>query len=159
MDPVDKLIATRKAVGASVDEFARLVGFSGPNAADNFRQLERGKRPLVGPLIPLLDALEPGLDIGTLRTAVLQTVPAYVELTPLKDGVDFEGVMRTRYPRFVAVFTGLLPDALVARLANSGYASVPTPGDTELGDMVAIPLDPFDGDLVPYLAEAAKLKF
>jgi hypothetical protein len=159
IDPVDKLIAIRKATGASVEQFAHLVGFAGPNAADNYRQLERGKRPLAGPLLPLLECMEPGVDIDTLRAAVAHQLPAFVDMAPLGEEVDFEGVLHTRYPRFIGAFTGLMPDALRARVESAAYASVPAPADTELGQMVAIPLDPYIGDLTPLLREAARLKF
>ena len=114
---------------------------------------------MTGPLIPLLDFLEPGLEIETLRSVALRQVPVFVELSALGAEVDFEGVMHTRYPRFIGAFTGLMPDALRARVESAGYASIPAPTDTELGVMVAIPLDPFIGDWTPLLLQAARLKF
>ena len=86
--------------------------YDGSNAADNYRQLKRGKKPLVGPLIPLFDNIAAGLDIETLESAILRQIPDFIELSPLESCVEFEGVLHTRYSRFNAVFRCLRPEAL-----------------------------------------------
>jgi hypothetical protein len=159
MDPVDQLRATRKAIDASVTDFAALVGLTGDSAARSIRAIEAGTKPLVGPMIPLLRLLEPGLDIGTLSSAELLQVPEFVALASLAPDVDYEGVMHTRYPRFLGVYSGLLPDGLRERLENSGMSSVATPEGMELGRLVGIAMDPFEGDLVPLLQRAAEMRF
>ena len=37
--------------------------------------------------------------------------------------------------------------------------TLPVLGDTELGRMIAIPLDVYTGDLMPLMCEAARLRF
>ena len=58
----DLLARVRRARGLSCEQMADLVGLQGANGADAVRQMERGARPVSGPLRVLLGLLERGAD-------------------------------------------------------------------------------------------------
>jgi transcriptional regulator with XRE-family HTH domain len=163
MLPEDKLRATRLAIGASYRDMADLVGLAGANANDRLIEMEEGKRPVSGPMERALDYISQGVDLdgGDLGNAIMaRYLPDFVELT-LPAGQagddDFEALLHTRYPRFFAVFTELLPAPMRERLANEDLEQLEMPESTGLGKMVAIPLDRHHGSLKPLMAIAAKL--
>ena len=159
MDPSEKLTAVRKAIGASVRQMADLVGLSGPNANDRILEMEAGSRPVSGPIERVLDYIAQSADIGTsdLGNLILaRQLPDFVELRSMGESEPHPvGVMHTKSPRFIAVFSEALPAPMRDRLADSGLESVP--GVPGLGDLVAIPVDRYPGSVKVLLERAAKL--
>jgi hypothetical protein len=58
----DLLERVRRARRLSCSQMAELIGLQGANGADAVRQMERGARPIAGPLRVLLGLLERGAD-------------------------------------------------------------------------------------------------
>lgn len=46
----DEFKAARHALGMSVADLADWLGFEGPNARDQIRQMEKGAKPISGPI-------------------------------------------------------------------------------------------------------------
>jgi DNA-binding transcriptional regulator YiaG len=42
--------AARHAMGMSISDLADWLGYEGPNAADSIRQMEKGAKPISGPV-------------------------------------------------------------------------------------------------------------
>jgi hypothetical protein len=163
MTPEAKLKAIRHATGASVETFAGLLGFVSANAADNYRQLERGLRPISGTVQEMMKSLALGVCIETLESRLMALAPDYVRMSPLVDSADstkgaWSGIMRMRYPRFYAVYTAHLPESMKKEVEDSELPRVDAPADSGLGWLIAISQDPYDGNLVPFLEEAAALE-
>ena len=53
-EAAELLQTVREALGLSVTQMAQALGMQGDAAGDNIRQMERGKRPVSGPLHVLL---------------------------------------------------------------------------------------------------------
>ena len=115
------------------------------------------------PLSPLIRYLVQGIDTGDSDVASIilsRYLPRFVELeNPEGAEGEFEAVMHTRFPRFIVVFSELVPEPLQKRLEASGLASIEAPADTDLGRMVAVPIDASSVNLVPLLREASRVKF
>ena len=153
MDPVAQLRATRKALGLDHEEFGALVGLTGDSAGRNIRAIEAGSKPLVGPMIPLVQSLDSGLDLPTLRSRVFRAgLPKFVDLSTV-DEAEIDGVRHTEYPRFTGVFEETLPQELRSELADSDVPFVEIPGETGLMRVYVVLEDPFIGDLSPLLDE------
>jgi hypothetical protein len=142
---------------------ADLVGLAGANANDRLIEMEEGKRPVSGPMERALDYISQGVDLGAgdLANVILaRYLPDFLELTVPAGRAgddDFEAMLHTRYPRFIVVFSELLPAPMRERLASEGLEQLEMPESTGLGNMVAIPLDRHHGSLKPLMAIAAKL--
>ena len=144
---------------------ADLVGLAGANANDRLVEMEEGRRPVSGPMERLLDYMNQGVDLdgGGLANAILTRYLPEFLVCRLPDSQvgdhdeDFVAIQHTRYPRFTAVFTELLPTAMRERLGRENLEQLEMPKDTGLGTMVAIPHDRHHGALKPLMARAAEL--
>jgi hypothetical protein len=163
MEPEDKLRIVRQGIGASFRDMADLVGLAGAHANDRLVEMEDGRRPVSGPMERVLDYISQGVDLGAgdlANTILARYLPDFVELAiPAgQAGLDdFEALMHTRYPRFIAVFSECLPAPMRERLGAGELEQLEMPESTGLGKMVAIPIDRHHGSLLSLMAVAAKL--
>ena len=58
-EAAELLQTVREALGLSVSQMAQAVGLLGVSGADNIRQMERGARPVSGPIHLLLRYMAP----------------------------------------------------------------------------------------------------
>lgn len=134
MTPEDKLRTIRKGIGASYRDMADLLGLSSTTGNSRVNELEEGIRPISGPVERILDNLSSCVDLGggDLANVVLtRYVPEFVRLTlpaDQADGSSFNGVMHMRFPRFIGVYTGLLPEPMRKRLAEAGLEQLADAG-------------------------------
>ena len=87
-------------MGVTVADMATLLGLSGANASDRVREMERGAKPISGPMVRVLSYLAQGVDMSA--TPFASIVPrwlACLDLEAKDQGKCF--VMHTQWPRFV----------------------------------------------------------
>lgn len=89
---------------------AELLGLSGEGAADTLRKVERGKKPISGPIKRLARYIQQGTEVNAEASLAL---PTFMLCAPLEIDSDVEWVMHTKYPRFLAPVTEQPVEGLV----------------------------------------------
>ncbi len=136
----------RLAIGASVAQFAALLGLEGSNAADTVRKMENGSKPISGPIAKLATYLQEGV----LDTRMKSVMPKFLLCDGMDDDSPAEIIMHTEYPRFFAHVVGSdnLPE-------NSMAVQVDDIGSEWL--LVTLLIDEPIDSVEPLLWEAAAL--
>lgn len=151
----------RRSIGLSLADMAMILGLEGVNAQDRMREMERGARPISGPLQRVLGYISQAVDIGDFAKASLHTriLPTWLDCADLEyDSSETGIVMHTRWPRFLGWSTEEIPEELVAVLHASSVPVVPMNPDLGLGYLVILFIDRPAGDTTELIAQAVRLK-
>ena len=153
----------RRAMGLTIAEMAKLVGLDGANASDRIREMERGARPISGPLLRVLAYIAQAVD-GEGATSVSlmsRIVPRWLDCSDLEhDTGTTDIIMHTRWPRFIGwVADDLSQDEdLEATLSAAAIPVVPMDPGLGLGHLVVLFIDQPAGDARALIAEGVRLK-
>jgi hypothetical protein len=166
MNESEKLASLRRTIGASVFEMADVIGLKGPHRNDRIIEMELGKREPSGTIANLADYIGQGVRLpgaGLANRLLTEIQPAFTVVTG-SDG--FRGVQHNRQPRFLAVFSALLPlsnNELVDGLREDGMLASPhletlfPPPESGLGMMIAIKLDKVPGSIRELMKRAVEV--
>lgn len=157
-----KIETIRRALGVSMAQMAQAVGLSGINAADHLREMERGNKPVSGPMQIVLKYMQQSVEIdesAELADLTMRVLPRFLDCSNLADDGDgVEIIMHTRWPRFY----GLLIDDIEAEdqavLENGGVTVIEMDEQAGLGYLIVIFIDNPITDPGPVIAEAVRLK-
>jgi transcriptional regulator with XRE-family HTH domain len=160
----DALNEIRRTLGLSVSEMALALGFENPEAkgADHIREIERGARPVTGPVAMLLRDMAQGVETSEdsqLADLTARALPRWLDCADLDDhegAREAEIVMHTRWPRFLALFVDDLDDP--DELSESGIPLVKLPEDAGLGWMAVLFIDTPTRSFDALIRECADLK-
>ena len=155
------LSGLRSALNLSHSAMAELLGLAGANAADRVREMERGARPISGPLLRILGYLNQGfgLNNGMPSSLMARIFPRWLDCSDLElDAGEPDVIMHTRWPRFLAWITPKIPDELVPTLLAAGVPVVPMDVELGLGDLVVFFIDQPSGDTQGLIEDCIRLK-
>jgi transcriptional regulator with XRE-family HTH domain len=160
MIPAD-LKSLRRALGLSLADFARAVGFVGEDAARKVRAMEDGQRPIPGSLAVALRYMAQAVDFEDDATAadrVAGVLPRWLDCSDLEDAAAAEIVMHTRWPRFFAFVRERLPDDLADALRAQSVPVLHLPDAVGGDSMTFIFIDQPVDDPSRLLIQARDLK-
>ena len=155
------LSGLRSALNLSHSAMADLVGLAGANAADRVREMERGARPISGPMLRILGYLSQGFDLdsGTPGGLMHRIFPRWLDCSNLElDGGEADVIMHTRWPRFLAWVTPKIPDELASTLLAGGVPIMPMDAGLGLGDLAVFFIDQPAGDTDALIEDCIRLK-
>jgi hypothetical protein len=98
-----RLSKIRQDIGASALEFAQLLGLDGSNTADRVREMERGAKPVSGPMRKLLGYLHSATQLTRSPAGLTQqsVTPQWISCTALEESSAQDcWLMHTAWPRF-----------------------------------------------------------
>jgi hypothetical protein len=146
--------ALRRGMGLTVSQMAAIVGLEGLNACDRVREIERGARPVSGPILKVLRYLSQGVATYGAGSVVQWCVPRWLKCQDLERPERSQSyILHTRWPRFVAWLAEPGELDVVSRdaLRCAGVPVIPLPRDgvdlvvlyidqppTEVGELMAI---------------------
>ena len=151
----------RRAMGLSIAEMAKLIGLDGANASDRVREMERGVRPISGPLLRVLGYIAQAVDTEGATTVSLMSrvLPRWLDCSDLEhDTGATDIIMHTRWPRFLGWVADDIPEDLAATLGAAGIPMVPMDPELGLGHLVVLFIDQPAGDTRALIAEGVRLK-
>ena len=152
----------RRAMGLSLADMARLIGLDGLNASDRVREMERGARPISGPLLCVLNYLAQA--VGTNDSAAISLsrfLPRWLDCSDLeKNTGTADIIMHTRWPRFLGWITDDLShdQNLTELLSAAKIPVVPMNPGLGLGNLVVLFIDQPAGETKALISEAVRLK-
>lgn len=155
------LSGLRSALNLSHSAMAELLGLAGANAADRVREMERGARPISGPLLRILGYLSQGfgLDDRTPGALMARVFPRWLDCADLALGSgEPDIIMHTRWPRFLAWVTPEIPDELAPLLLAAGVPVARMDAELGLGNLVVFFIDQPAGDPQELIEECIRLK-
>lgn len=153
----------RRSMGLSIADMAKVIGLDGANASDRVREMERGARPISGPLLRVLGYIAQSANIADEATGGLfsRILPRWLDCSDLEhDTCATDIIMHTRWPRFFGWVTDDLAgdENLAAILDAAGVPVLPMSPDLGLGHLVVLFFDRPAGDTQAVIAEAVRLK-
>ena len=167
MSESKKLSALRHAIGASVYEMAEIIGLKGPHRNDRILEMEAGKRETSGTISNLADYIGQGVSLpgaGLANRLLAQVQP---EFTVVTGAGGFRGVQHNRHPRFLALFSELLPAPVQLELEQGlredsmrespQLETLWLPEESGLGQVIAIKTDKTPDSIRELIERAAAL--
>lgn len=165
-ESAQRLADVRHALGLSVSQMATAIGLDGDNAADRVREMERGARPISGPLRLLLGYMaqsagaEPHAPDARLAARVL---PRWLDCTDMQrpPGASASGpqvLMHNRWPRFWGLLFERLPPQQLQALRSAGACVVTLPPALGAGLLVCVFIDAPAGDVTALVEQAIAVK-
>lgn len=150
------LAAIRRAMGVTVANMATILGLSGPNASDRVREMERGAKPITGPMLRVLGYLTKALAIGESPLAGL--LPQWLSCQGLHEqDRNKRYVMHTQWPRFIG-WVASAQDMGAELQDTLNMASIPVLPLRHAGaHLVVLFVDEPPEDTVALLREAVRL--
>lgn len=161
MTDATTLTALRNALGISVNEMADAIGLDGDNAGDRVREMERGAKPVTGPMQRVLAYMAQAVELdedAEMFSITQRVLPRFLDCADLeRDDPDSQIIMHTRFPRFYAWLPDDLPDDVRDGLEAEGIPVIDLPEEAGLNVMVMLFLDRPVRDPAPVIQEAARL--
>ena len=150
------LASIRRTMGVTVGKMADILGLNGPNASDRVREMERGAKPISGPMLRVLGYLTKALNMGGSPMASI--VPKWLSCQDLEDhDRSKQFIMHTHWPRFIA-WTARAQDVDADLEATLRQASIPMlPLRSSGAHLVVLFVDEPPEDTAALLREAVRL--
>ena len=153
----------RRAMGLSIAEMARIIGLDGANASDRIREMERGIRPISGPLVRVLSYIAQAVDVeeAAASNLLVRFLPRWLDCSDLEHDTGSNNIiMHTRWPRFIGWLTddASQDEQLKALLSMASVPVVSMNPDLGLGQLVVLYIDEPACDTQALIADAVRLK-
>lgn len=152
----------RRSMGLSLADMASLIGLDGANASDRVREMERGARPISGPLLRVLNYLAQAVDTpDAAGISMSNFLPRWLDCFDLEQDMEATDIiMHTRWPRFFGFIIDdlSLDKKLTAILSAANIPVVSMDPELSLGHLVVLFIDQPVGESTTLISEVVRLK-
>ena len=146
----------RQALNMTPAKFAELIGIFGGNSGDRIDEMEKGKRPISGPIARILESI----DRSFMSSSPMMGVPRWIHCgdAEASSSEPAQILMHTQYPRFWARCCAQVSEQDLKSCAAFQMPVLAMDERTGYTHMVFAFLDHPVGDQEDLLSEAVRLK-